>query len=91
MHPAWTYSGDYLGLFTDRAPGTRKWPKVVDSRLAKKGRPPISAPLCVKFQMLGKCVQGCTLAHVSANSMTVPEFNQADRIMKEVTPQPTVT
>ena len=34
--------------------------------------------------MAGKCVQGCTLAHVTTNQMTVPEFNQADRIMKEV-------
>ena len=86
MHPAWTVpaGGDYLGLFTDRSPGTRKWPKIVDPRLAKQGRPPVSAPLCVKFQMVGKCVQGCTLSHVTTNQMTVPEFNQADRIMKEV-------
>jgi hypothetical protein len=85
-HPSWTVAPgtDYLDLFTDRAPGTKRWPKVVDKRLAKKGRPPVSAPLCVKFQMTGKCVQGCTLAHVNANAMTVPEFNQADRIMKDI-------
>ena len=92
-HASWLVDTgvDYLGLFTDRAPGTRKWPKIVDTRLARKGRPSVSAPLCVKFQMTGKCVQGCTLAHVLPNQMTAPEFNQADRIMQDVLTSKTST
>ena len=80
-YPAWVVATgvDYPGLFADRAPGFRKWPKFVDPRLARKGRPTIAAPLCAKFQMTGKCVK---------NSMTVPEFNQVDRIIREVLAQP---
>ena len=85
-HASWLVAPgvDYLGLFADRAPGSRKWPKVADARLARKGRPVVSAPMCVRFQMTGKCVQGCTLAHFLPTTMTAPEFNQADRIMKEI-------
>ena len=86
IHPSWAVAAgaDYLDLFADRAPGSRKWPKFVDARLARKGRTNNAVPMCAKFQMTGKCVQGCTLAHIKAADMSATAFDQADRIMKEV-------
>jgi hypothetical protein len=81
---------DFLSLFKDRAPGTKNWPKIQDLRLPKKNRLPKSAPLCTRFHMTGKCTHGCPLAHVLAKNLSQPEFNQADRLMKEVlSPKPT--
>ena len=85
-YPSWvvTTGTDYLDLFADRTPGSRKWPKFVDSRLARKGRTNSAVAMCVKFQMTGKCVQGCTLAHVPTSTMSTAAFEQANAIMKEV-------
>lgn len=81
---------DFLGLFKDRLPGSKNWPKIQDPRLPKKNRLPKSAPLCARFQMTGKCTYGCQLAHVFAKNLTQPEFSQADRLMREVmAPTPT--
>jgi hypothetical protein len=81
---------DFLDLFKDRAPGARNWPKFLDARLPKKNRMTKSAPMCVRFQMTGTCTYGCQLAHIFAKDMSQPEFNQADRIFKEVrAPKPT--
>ena len=85
-YPAWVVptGSDYLDLFADRTPGARKWPKFVDPRLARKGRTNTATSMCVKFQMTGKCVQGCTLAHVPTSTMSTTAFEQANIIMKEV-------
>ena len=84
-HPTWQVPKgiDFLDLFPDRTPGSRNWPKVQDPRLPKKNRLPKSAPLCARFQMTNKCTHGCQLAHVFAKNLTLGEFNQADRLMKE--------
>ena len=73
---------DFLELFPDRAPGAKRWPKFTDTRLPKKNKQPRAAPLCVRFQMTGRCKYGCTMAHIGASTMTMPEFNQADRLIK---------
>ena len=88
VHPTWAVAAgtNYLDLFSSRAPGSHKWPKLVDARLAKKGKTNTAVSMCAKFQMTGKCVQGCTLAHVHASAMSPTEFEQADRIMTEVMP-----
>ena len=90
VYAAWAVAKgvDFLDLFKDRAPGARNWPKFLDARLPKKNRMTKSAPLCVRFQMVGTCTYGCQLAHVYAKNMSQPEFNQADRIMKEVMAPP---
>jgi hypothetical protein len=84
-HPAWmvTQGVDYLDLFKDRAPGAKNWPKILDERLPKRNGKTRAAPLCVRFQMMGKCIHGCSLAHVHAKQMTQGEFGQTDRIIKE--------
>ena len=46
---------DFLDLFKVRAPGSRNWPKFLDSRLPKKNRMTKSAPMCARFQMTGTC------------------------------------
>ena len=84
-HTAWLVPEgvDYLSLFKNRAPGAKNWPKFYDSRLVPnpKTRQPRAASLYVRFQMTGTV--GCTLAHVPKSEMTVPEFQQADRIIME--------
>ena len=74
---------DFQSLFPDRAPGAKRWPKFTDHRLPKKNKQPRAAPLCVRFQMAARCRYGCMLAHVGASLMTMPEFKQTDRLMKE--------
>ena len=74
---------DFLELFPNGAPGAKRWPKFTDTRLPKKNKQPRAAPLCVRFQMTGRCKQGCSMAHVGASTMTMPEFNQTDRLIKE--------
>ena len=74
---------DFLTLFPDRAPGAKRWPKFTDHRLPKKNKQPRAAPLCVRFQMTARCRWGCSMAHVGASLMTMPEFKQTDRLMKE--------
>lgn len=73
---------DYMDLFADRSPGAQKWPKFVDPRLSRKGRTNTAVAMCVKFQMTGRCTQGCALAHVKATTMSTMEFEQADKLMK---------
>ena len=84
-HPTWLVEAgvNYLDLFKDRAPGAKNWPKILDDRLPKKNNKTRAAPLCVRFQMMGKCIHGCSLAHVHAKQMTQGEFGQTDRIIKE--------
>ena len=85
IHQAWLVpSGvDFQALFPDRAPGAKRWPKFTDHRLPKKNKQPRAAPLCVRFQMTARCRYGCSMAHVGASEMTMPEFKQTDKIMKE--------
>ena len=84
-HPGWGAGEgkDYLSLFTNRAPGTKNWPKFTDARLPQRNGQPRPAPMCVRFQMTGKCTQGCSLAHVHAKHMSAPEFQQVDRLIQE--------
>jgi hypothetical protein len=53
----------YNAIFGAQMAGIKGWPYFNDNRLAKQGR--LSrAPMCVRFQALGDCTQGCTLAHM---------------------------
>ena len=38
--------------------------------------------------MTGKCIYGCSLAHVLAKHLSQGEFQQTDRIIKEVMAAP---
>ena len=93
-HAAWVAPKgvNFLDLFPDKAPGAKRWPKFTDTRLPKKNKQPRAAPLCVRFQMTARCKYGCTMAHVGVSAMTMPEFNQADRLIKEaLKPKPSAT
>ena len=82
-YPSWLVDAGtgYLNLFKDRAPSVRNWPKILDDRLPKKNNKTRAAPLCVRFQMTGKCVYGCSLAHILREKMTQGEFGQTDRMV----------
>ena len=59
----------YTAFFGARMPGLKGWPYFNDNRLSKKGRSR-RAPMCVRFQAMGDCTHGCTLAHLRASKMT---------------------
>ena len=85
-HEGWKIAAavDFLSLFKDRTPASKTWPKFPDRRLGIRNKKPKVAPLCVRFQMMGKCTKGCKLAHVTRDSMTDDQFAEVDAIMTEV-------
>jgi len=85
-HPSWKIpvTTNFLGLFKDRNPATRAWPRFGDPRLPKKNRKIRIAPLCARFQMTGRCTRGCNLSHVNPGKMSETEFQSVDKIMMEV-------
>jgi hypothetical protein len=68
---AWTLPTGikYLGLFDAKMPGLKGWPILLDTRIPKKQNRAQKAPMCARFQALGKCKQSCTLAHIAATGM----------------------
>jgi hypothetical protein len=68
---AWQLPGGskYVDLFGSKMPGLRGWPVLLDTRLSKKQNRSRKAPMCVRFQVTGKCKQNCTLSHVAASDM----------------------
>ena len=84
-HPSWLVSSgvDYLTLFPNRSPKSKSWPKLLDERLPQRNKQTRSAPVCVRWQMTGKCIHGCSLAHILAKHMSTGEFQQTDRTIKE--------
>ena len=89
-HTSWLVPAgvDYLDKFKDRYPGAKNWPKITDTRLPTRNGKPRASALCVRFQMMGKCTHGCSLAHVLPKAMTQGEFGQTDRIIKEALAAP---
>jgi hypothetical protein len=60
---------DYLDLFGTKMPGLKGWPVLLDTRIPKRLNKAQKAPLCVRFQSTGKCMQGCSLAHIAFTDM----------------------
>jgi hypothetical protein len=77
-------SVDFLSLFKDRTPASKNWPKFADRRLGSRNKKTKVAPLCVRYQMTGKCTQGCKLAHILRASMTEEQAATVDTLMAEV-------
>ena len=71
MVPEWKLPTgiEYLDLFNTKMPGLKGWPVLVDDRIPKKTNRTQKAPMCVRFQAVGKCKQGCSLSHVMASDM----------------------
>ena len=59
-------------------PGLKEWPILLDTRIPKKQNRAQKAPMCVRFQALGKCKQSCTLAHIAASAMPEEAHSKAD-------------
>jgi hypothetical protein len=72
----------YLDLFDARMPGLKGWPILLDTRIPKKQNRAQKAPMCVRFQALGKCKQGCSLAHVPATGMPDEARSKADALFR---------
>jgi hypothetical protein len=63
-------------------PGLKGWPILLDTRIPKKQNLAQKAPMCVRFQALGKCKQSCTLAHIAATGMPDDARNKADSLFR---------
>jgi hypothetical protein len=94
VNAAWTpptAGTDYLSYFPNRMPGQHPWPRFTDDRLRKRNPNATPAPLCVRFQAVGRCSMACTLAHVSVEDMSKEEQESVNKIFREVyanTPSP---
>ncbi|KAI2512068.1 hypothetical protein MHU86_2356 [Fragilaria crotonensis] len=87
VNPAWkppTVGVDYLNYFPNRMPGQHPWPRFKDDRILKRNPAASPAPLCVRFQAIGKCSMACTLAHVSVEEMSKEEQEAVSKIFREV-------
>ncbi len=60
---------EYLDLFGTKMPGLKGWPVLLDTRIPKRLNRTQKAPMCVRFQSMGKCQQSCSLAHITSSSM----------------------
>ena len=74
----------YLDVFDTKMPGLKGWPVLLDTRISKKQNRSQKAPMCVRFQAIGQCKQGCLLAHIAANQMTTEARTKADNLFKAV-------
>ena len=83
---AWQLPGGtkYVDLFGTKMPGLRGWPVLLDTRLSKKQNRSRKAPMCVRFQVTGKCKQNCTLSHVIASDMPEEARSKAADLFKIV-------
>jgi hypothetical protein len=69
-------------------PGLKGWPVLLDTRISKKQSRTHKAPMCVKFQVAGRCKQGCSLAHVAASAMPADARLKAGALFKTVYKSP---
>ena len=60
---------EYLDLFGSKMPGLKGWPVLLDTRIPKRMNKAQKAPMCVRFQSLGKCQQSCSLVHITSSAM----------------------
>ena len=79
---------NYLDLFNAKMPGLKGWPVLLDTRISKKQSRTHKAPMCVKFQVAGRCKQGCSLAHVAASAMPADARLKAGALFKTVYKSP---
>lgn len=71
-------------MFDAKMPGLKGWPVLLDTRISKKHNRSQKAPMCVRFQAMGQCKQGCSLAHIAANQMTTEARAKADNLFKAI-------
>ena len=60
----------YHDFFLSKDRSTRGWPLIDDNRLATS-----PAPMCIRFQAIGKCREACRMSHVTAEAMP-PEIKK---------------
>jgi hypothetical protein len=75
---------EYLNLFGSKMPGLKGWPVLMDTRIPKRLNKTQKAPMCVRFQSLGKCQSSCSLAHITASDMPEGAREIADARFKAV-------
>jgi hypothetical protein len=72
----------YLDLFDAKMPALKGWPILLDARIPKKHNRAQKAPMCVRFQALGKCKQGCSLAHIAGALMPDDARSKVDSLFR---------
>ena len=68
----------YYDFFLSKDRSTRGWPLLDDPRLTTG-----PAPMCIRYQTMGKCREACRMAHVSAETMTIDNRNRISERLKE--------
>ena len=68
----------YHDFFLSKDRSTRGWPLLDDERITTG-----PAPMCIRFQTMGKCREACRMAHVTAESMTVENRRRIGERLKE--------
>ena len=75
---------EYMDLFNAKMPGLKGWPVLLDTRISKKLNRAQKAPMCVRFQAVGKCRHGCSLSHITASDMPDGARTRAAALFKAV-------
>ena len=73
---------NYLDLFNSKMPALKGWPILIDTRISKKQSRTHKAPMCVRFQVVGQCKRGCSLAHVAASAMPDEARSKANALFR---------
>ena len=68
----------YHDFFLSKDRSTRGWPLLDDPRLANG-----PAPMCIRFQTMGRCREACRMAHVTAEAMTADNRKRIGERLKE--------
>lgn len=68
----------YYDFFLSKDRSTRGWPLLDDPRITTG-----PAPMCIRYQTIGKCREACRMAHVSADSMTADNRKRIGDRLKE--------
>jgi hypothetical protein len=68
----------YYDFFLSKDRSTRGWPLLDDSRIATG-----PAPMCIRYQTIGKCHEACRMAHVSADTMSADNRKRIGDRLKE--------
>jgi hypothetical protein len=73
----------YHDFFLSKDRSMRGWPLLDDERITTG-----PAPMCIRFQTMGKCREACRMAHVTAESMTVENRRRIGERLKRLTTVP---
>ena len=78
INPTWALptGSTYDSLFQAPSPNLGGWPLIKDPR---HKRP---KPMCIRYQVMGKCQANCYLGHIQKTQMSPTDVSAADALFK---------